>query len=380
LVTTAAKPATGVTAPSNAAEPAEIALHVSAHVTKLTTPTAVKPASLPSHPNTNRDISQPNQLTTAEGGVRSGLDPPQLNDGRRVDGSNKQQHKRENKQRRINLQEEQPEQSYWTCHQGQFSIPTPVEAPTTWRNEMCPSGLALHHPAAGTLLEYASGGCPALTDKPWTKEQMLEAVEKGPHASALQPDAINQLVEELAEKVRMGQARIVLWDDIKDNPPPQLKISPLAMIPHKSRKFRAILDLSFRLRLKDGSHLPSVNEGTTLNAPVGAIDQMGHALSRIIHVFAEVGNEAKVFMAKYDIKDGFWRLDCAEGEEWNLPTCCHNMQESPLGSSYQPHSRWDGSNPQLIFAQRQKLEEMWHNSMWKHQLECCHSINSSTTQ
>jgi hypothetical protein len=23
-------------------------------------------------------------------------------------------------------------------------------------------------------------------------------------------------------------------------------------------------------------------------------------------------------MAKYDIKDGFWRLDCAEGEEWNF--------------------------------------------------------------
>jgi hypothetical protein len=27
---------------------------------------------------------------------------------------------------------------------------------------------------------------------------------------------------------------------------------------------------------------------------------------------------AKVFMAKWDIKDGFWRMDCAEGEEWNF--------------------------------------------------------------
>ena len=45
---------------------------------------------------------------------------------------------------------------------------------------------------------------------------------------------------------------------------------------------------------------------------------MGHALSRIIHAFAEVEDNAKVFMAKYDIKDGFWRLDCAEGEEWNF--------------------------------------------------------------
>ena len=90
------------------------------------------------------------------------------------------------------------------------------------------------------------------------------------------------------------------------------------MIPHKSRKYRAILDLSFRLKLNDGTYLASVNEGTTLEAPAGAIDQMGHALSRIIHAFAEAEEDAKIFMAKYDIKDGFWRLDCAEGEEWNF--------------------------------------------------------------
>jgi hypothetical protein len=90
------------------------------------------------------------------------------------------------------------------------------------------------------------------------------------------------------------------------------------MIPHKSRNFRAILDLSFKLRLKDGTHVPSVNDTTTLEAPAAAIDQMGHALQRIIHAFAEADEDAKIFMAKYDIKDGFWRLDCQEGEEWNF--------------------------------------------------------------
>jgi len=83
-----------------------------------------------------------------------------------------------------------------------------------------------------------------MTGRPWTKEQMEAAIQKGPHASSLAPDAIDQLAEELKEKVKSGQARVVLWDEIKDNPPPQLKISPLAMIPHKSRKYRAILDLS----------------------------------------------------------------------------------------------------------------------------------------
>lgn len=50
----------------------------------------------------------------------------------------------------------------------------------------------------------------------------------------------------------------------------------------------------------------------------GAIDQIGHSLKRLIYAFAETGEDEKVFMAKKDIKDGFWRLDCQEGEEWNF--------------------------------------------------------------
>jgi hypothetical protein len=45
---------------------------------------------------------------------------------------------------------------------------------------------------------------------------------------------------------------------------------------------------------------------------------MGHALNRIIHSFAEVDEDAKICMAKFDIKDGFWRLDCQDGEERNF--------------------------------------------------------------
>jgi hypothetical protein len=91
------------------------------------------------------------------------------------------------------------------------------------------------------------------------------------------------------------------------------------MVPHKSRKFRTILDLSFAIRLQDGTYVPSVNESSKKLAPQGAIDQMGHSLSRMIHAFASTVPDEKVFMAKWDIKDGFWRLDCKEGEEWNFP-------------------------------------------------------------
>ncbi len=79
-----------------------------------------------------------------------------------------------------------------------------------------------------------------------------------------------------------------------------------------------ILDLSFWLRLKNGGVQAAVNDTTTKTAPAGAIDQIGECLSPIIHAFAETDETAKVCMAKWDIKDRFWRMDCAEGEEWNF--------------------------------------------------------------
>ena len=90
------------------------------------------------------------------------------------------------------------------------------------------------------------------------------------------------------------------------------------MIPHKSRLFRAILHLSFSIRLANGNQVPSVNDTSDKTAPQGACDQMGHSLMRLIHTFAQADDDANNFMAKWDIKDGFWRLNCELGEEWNF--------------------------------------------------------------
>ena len=72
---------------------------------------------------------------------------------------------------------------------------------------------------------------------------------------------ISQIQVEARKKVAQGFATIVRWDDIKQNPPSSLKFSPLAMIPHKSREYRAILDLSFALKVV-GCDIPSVKEET----------------------------------------------------------------------------------------------------------------------
>ena len=100
-----------------------------------------------------------------------GLKHPVLSTGARIDGDNKRLHRRENKHRRIAKQVAQEETSYWTWHRGQFTIPPQKPGLNTWRNNMCPSQLALHHPAAETLLQYATGGCPTITGRNWTKQQ-----------------------------------------------------------------------------------------------------------------------------------------------------------------------------------------------------------------
>ena len=66
---------------------------------------------------------------------------------------------------------------------------------------------------------------------------MKAAVDWGPHKSALAWDAIAQLWEEVAAKVAVGQAQLMDWLDIWDEPPTLLKISPISMLHHKSRKY-----------------------------------------------------------------------------------------------------------------------------------------------
>ena len=96
-------------------------------------------------------------------------------------------------------------------------------------------------------------------------------------------------------KVKKGQCWVILWDDIKHNPPEQLKISRIAMIPRKSRLFRAILNLSFAIKLENGGVIPSVNNTSEKTAPKGAIDQLGHSLMRLIYAFAQADEDATIF-------------------------------------------------------------------------------------
>ena len=260
-------------------------------------------------------------IMSTEGAHLLRLQPPLMNSDDGVTGMSTPKHRIENKRRRITRQESQVDQLWWSIHTGSFCLPSLAgtnHRPPPPHKTMWPQRLATLHPAGDLLLSYASEGCPVITGAPWSLAHMQAAVDRGPHESAMVPEAKDQLHAEVLEKVAQGHARLIDWDNIRHAPPPETKISPVAMIPHKSRPFRAILDLSFSLRLGPTTRVPSVNENTMKTAPRGAIDQLGHALARIIHAFGTAEPADNIYMAKWDIKDGFWRLDCAAGQEWNF--------------------------------------------------------------
>jgi hypothetical protein len=260
-----------------------------------------------------------------------GLHPPVLaTTGNLVTGLETDKLQLQNRRQRHTLQEMQLPALMWTRNLGSAILPPAQARPSTYRNKMCPAGIATAHPAGDLLAKWSQLQCPTRTGKPWLKQEMWEAGAWGPHQSSLSPKALAHFTEESIEKVQAGQAKLVMWDDIEDNSPAQLKILPIAAIPHKSKAFCSILDLSFCLQLKHGGFLNSVNKATVKLAPQGALDQLGHALSQIVHAFTKSDDNAKIFMAKWDLKDGFWRMDYQAGKEYNFTYVLPQEVEMPI--------------------------------------------------
>ena len=112
--------------------------------------------------------------------------------------------------------------------------------------------------------------------------------------------------------------RIVQWKTLQKKPPRNLKISPLAAVPHKLRSWRAILDLSSELEV-NCKRIPLVNDASEALAPEAALNQMGDALLRLIVAVAEaLADRGDIVFAKLDLKDGYWRLSVERGAEWNF--------------------------------------------------------------
>jgi hypothetical protein len=199
------------------------------------------------------------------------------------------------------------------------------------------------------LLDYAHEGCPAETGDDWNLELLDEAVQHGAHPSARDPIAAQALYTETMRKVDEGFARIIPWKVLRAQLPAKLKVSPIAAIPHKSRMFRMILDLSYGFRLEEVDH-PSVNDSTTdTAAPMESMCELGRVLPRIIHAMATTPTDKTPFLfAKLDIKDGFWRMVVPEADEFNFAYVLPQLPGS------------DDQDPQIVIPS--SLQMGWKHS------------------
>jgi len=76
---------------------------------------------------------------------------------------------------------------------------------------MLPRERARAHPAGPMLLQYARDGSPVDVGRVWTNQEILAAAYRGPHVSALIPEAIAMMHAEAEDKVKKGFAVSFTW-------------------------------------------------------------------------------------------------------------------------------------------------------------------------
>ena len=67
---------------------------------------------------------------------------------------------------------------------------------------MAIQGLVQKHEAADLLADWEKFGCPTQTGRDWSLEEIQAAIDRGPHKSALKPDAIAHFAERLLKRSR----------------------------------------------------------------------------------------------------------------------------------------------------------------------------------
>jgi hypothetical protein len=114
----------------------------------------------------------------------------------------------------------------------------------------------------------------------------------------------------------------VRWDNIKVDPPPNLKLSPAAAVPHKTKTFRQLLDLTFALQAPDGTICTPVNVASPdPNLPSHSKFEMGNVISHIIWQMARATQDLPFFLQNLT---SMWKAAMSG----ILLTCYHNTHKA----------------------------------------------------
>lgn len=151
------------------------------------------------------------------------------------------------------------------------------------------------HPARRLLKRLKHRGAPVkFTTPPWSRQQLHDAINRGPHQSCQQ--YIDFLDEEFIDMIKKGQW-VILPASVALKLP-GLRVSPPGVVPQRDRRPRWICDYSWSL----------VNAETIKLAPRDAM-QFGNCLDRVLReVLLADPKYGPVLLNKTDLSDGFYRM------------------------------------------------------------------------
>lgn len=202
------------------------------------------------------------------------------------------------------------------------------------------SGPALRHSLAATLWRWSQDGVKVNCGVLWKRTSLDAAISKGLHVSALTPESIALIHEDVKYQRADGFAEVALWEDLKKSLPLHLKLSTVAVVPQRDRRGWIILDLSFPVILASGrrgkkGHTPeevmqeAVNATTAKKSPEAAVRDLENVLLRLLRFLQESPKEIPVLLSKLDLAGGFWRMKVPEMHRYNFAYVLPDLPGKP---------------------------------------------------
>jgi hypothetical protein len=180
-----------------------------------------------------------------------------------------------------------------------------------------------------TLVKYSLVGVPTNCGPDWPGEVIEVAKALGPHVSAMTPENVQLVWEDVQYQADAGFVKIMPEHEMfAGQTPPNLKISRLAVVPQRNRRGRLILNLSAAVELPPARKTESrrkckrtqlsVNETTQPAADQEAVKKLGTAILDALLMQFETPCQWEVLWSKIDLSDGFWRMIVEAGQEPNF--------------------------------------------------------------
>jgi hypothetical protein len=225
--------------------------------------------------------------------------------------------------------------------------------------------LRIKHPAQRFLKYLKTRGVPVLlATPPWDQARIQAAVKRGPHKSAKDHHAF--LHTEMADMIEKGQWIVLPYDQVKDLP--NLRISPIGVVPQRDRRPRTIVDYSFS----------GVNQDTCPVAPQEAM-QFGTALQRVVEDIVNADPQwGPVYLCKVDVSDGFYRVDVRKEDIPKLgvilPTMIHEEDTQLVAFPLVLPMGWKNSPPYFC-AVTETIADVTNARNMHHESPQCHPLD-----